>query len=48
MTLVRMLRSWRVWNPGETAGFDEHVAEELVRLGVAELVTPEAPRRGRK
>jgi hypothetical protein len=52
MTLVRMIRSWRAWNAGETAAFTADVADELVRTGVAEIATPEpsaevAPARSR-
>ena len=56
MTLVRMIRRWRLWNPGETAGFDPALAGDLVRCGVAEVVAPqpaeapepEAPKQGRR
>lgn len=36
--LVRMLRSYRCWNAGETAGFRPDVAQTLVSKGAAVYV----------
>ena len=43
MTLVRLIRPWRVYFPGETAGFDAAGAAQLVRDGVAVPVEPDGP-----
>lgn len=40
--LVRFLKSWRNYNRGETAGFVDHVADELVAGGWAEQVEDNA------
>jgi hypothetical protein len=41
MKVLRMIRNWRIWNAGETAGFPDAVADELIASGVAELAAPE-------
>jgi hypothetical protein len=41
MILLRMIRNWRIWNAGETAGFPAALADELIASGVAELAAPE-------
>lgn len=35
MTVVRFLKVWRMYQPGETAGFDADVAAALIGQGFA-------------
>lgn len=39
VTLV-LLRHFQRWNPGERAGFEAQLAEELVKRGVAQYAKP--------
>lgn len=36
--LVRFLKVWRMYQPGETAGFDADMVQALTSQGFAELV----------
>lgn len=41
MKLVKIVKPWSLYNPGEQAGFEDATAQKLVKEGIAELV--EAP-----
>ena len=40
--LVRFLKGWRMFQPGEIAGFEPDMAQPLIAGGFAALVDPEA------
>ena len=42
MILVRFIKPWSPYNPGEQAGFTDDQARRLVSLGVAQLAPPAA------
>lgn len=49
MKLVKILKPWSVYNPGEQAGFEDATAEKLVEAGIAKLVkAPDAAETGGK
>ena len=35
MKVVTFLKSWRVYNPGQVAGFEPELADQLIEAGVA-------------
>lgn len=35
MKVVRLIKAYRMYQPGETAGFDDALAEELIKTGFA-------------
>jgi hypothetical protein len=37
MKLVKILKPWSVYNPGEQAGFEDATADKLVKAGIAEM-----------
>lgn len=39
--VIRFLRGYPPYNAGEVAGFDDEVANDLIRKGTAELYKPE-------
>ena len=43
MKVVRFLRAYRMYQPGETAGFDDTLADDLIARGTA--ADPDRPRR---
>lgn len=51
MIRVQFQKGWRMYQPGEVAAFDQLIADQLVKTGIAALVddTPsEAPKVSRK
>lgn len=41
--LVRFLRQWRMYQPGEIASFDDVVTRDLIALGIAAEQVAEKP-----
>jgi hypothetical protein len=35
MKVVRLIRGYRMYQPGETAGFDDALADQLIKSGTA-------------
>lgn len=48
MKHLKILKHTHQLNPGELAGFEDDVAEKLVKSGHAEEYTPEAPAKADK
>lgn len=40
--MIKFIHPWRVYNPGERAGFDKETEAFLVEQGTAEYATAEA------
>ncbi len=48
MKHIRMLKHAKNLNPGELAGFEDEVADALIKSGHGEEYTPEAPAKADK
>jgi len=50
MSAVRFVKPWSLYNPGETAGFDDATTAFLIETGTAVLADPArpAPKRAKK
>jgi hypothetical protein len=42
MQSVEFLKAWKIWSPGDIAGFEPEQAKKLVEAGVAKAYEAEA------